>query len=152
MSLPQSWNCWGVYLIRRRLCGIDREGMQAHPDDPLSTQSFGEVWPFPLALGRRLVLRSGGVWEALSAPKFTIPLGFLPLPRREWSEQASSWALPCSKTRPDTPLLLLEGGGWDWHSSEREGVGERSDCSSTRTIMIQTLKSAPRTLESAAQR
>ena len=56
----------------------------------------------------------------------------------------------------NAPLLLLEGS-WDWHSSEREGVGERSDCSSTRTIMIQTmmiqtLKLAPHTLESAAQR
>ena len=114
---PQSWNRRGAALICRRLCGCDLLGLQIHSDDQFSTRSFGRS---PLAPGGKLAqlrtrgaLRSSGVWGPLSTPKFTIPLGFLPLHRRGRSEQASSWALPCSRTRLGTLLLPLEGEGWE---------------------------------------
>ena len=114
---PQSWNRRGAALIRRRLCGGDLLELQIHSDDQFSTRSSGRS-PLPpggklAQLGTRVTPRSSGVWRPLSAPKFTIPLGFLPLPRRERSEQASSWALPCSRTRLGTAFLPLEGGGWE---------------------------------------
>ena len=138
---PQSWNLWGAALIRRRLCGGDLLGLQIHSDDQFSTRSFGRS---PLApggklaqLGTRGALRSSGVWGPLSTPKFTIPLGFLPLPRRERSEQASSWALTCSRTRLGTPLLPLEGRGREvvnW-----PGIQNRP---SSRTTLFPTARQA----------
>ena len=79
-SSSHSQNCRGAYLIRRRLCEGDSP---VHSDDQFSTWSFGEVWPFPLAPGGRGVLRSNGVRGPPGAPRFTIPLGHVPLPRRE---------------------------------------------------------------------
>jgi len=114
---PQSWNRRGVALIRRRLCGGDLLGLQIHSDDQFSTQSFGRS---PLApdgklaqLGTRVTPRSSGVRGRPSNARLTIPpcLLLLPLLRRERSEQASSWALSCSRTCQGTPLLPLEGGG-----------------------------------------
>ena len=92
---PQSRNCQGAALIRRRLCGGEWEGLQVHSGNQFLPQSFD--------------------------PVNILPPGLLPLPRHERSEQASSWALPCSRTRLGTPLLPLEGGGW-------EGMSGLSTC------------------------
>ena len=140
---PQSWNRRGAASIRRRLCGGDLLGLQIHSDDQFSTQSFGCS---PLApggklaqLGTRGALRSSGVRERPSNARLTIPTCLLPLPfpRRERSEQVSSWALTCSRMRLGTPLLPLEGRG-------REGVNWPGiqNRPSSRTTLFPTARQA----------
>ena len=84
---PQSRNCQGAALIRRKLCGGEWEGLQVHSGDQFLSQSVGGVWHFPLAPCGRGALHSSGVRGRPSKRELLLPLGLLPLP--------------------------LEGGGWE---------------------------------------
>ncbi len=78
----ESWNRRGAALIRRRLCGGDRQGPKVQSGDQFSTQSFGRS---PLAPGGR------GVKARPSDTKLTIPPGRVPLPLEGGGWEGVDW-------------------------------------------------------------
>ena len=95
---PQSRNCLGAALIRRRLCGGGLSGLPVHSDDQFLSQGFG--------------------------PVNTFPLGLLSLPRRERSEQASSWGgVASSRASVHDKSYPAQERAWARHSSPLRGIG-----------------------------